>query len=169
MRKTKNLLFLYCIIAMIVGCATMANKIEKFALNTYIDKKYSDVFSGKEVSLFNVKIKMKMGVEEFEFDGIDTVNEKTAIYKHSHRYESSHTGFPGIVNSRYYSKKITYYKVVDGIIKDWAYYLDLDAELNRCYFKFFCSTQFNYNTTENYEKLLKTSSGGSISEWRTNP
>lgn len=162
MTKTKNLLFLYCIIVMIVGCAT----IDKFALNTYIDKKYSDIFPEKEVSLFNVQMRR----EEYEFDGKETVNEKTVIYKHSHRYETPGKGtyIPGIVNTRYYSKKITYYKVIDGFIKDWAYYLDSDAEQYKCYFIFFCSTQFNYNNRENYEKLLKTSSGGSISEWRNN-
>lgn len=176
MKKKLKLLVVCGFAFALLGCANTLKSIQTWSdegvLKRGLDKQYSveevrRAFTG----IFNQG--------EFELLGKEDVRDNIIIYKHRHKFKSgeSKSWFWFGKDVIHYSARVLYYKVVDGVNKDWAYYFDQDIELEICRsfgfkgFKGFksCTTvvQSN-NTVESYDMLVKTSSGSTIASWREN-
>ena len=152
-------LSLFLLATIFTGCSGVTKSIDRNLAKETIGKSYQDVIQEEDLT-FNPKY----GARLLEKD----LNNGSKLYIHVYPYIGAKTN-AGLWAINYYKFKTWGFKVVDGIINDWAYgiYEPDGAESFEIFwieFGFVEGKWFN-NIKDNYSSFLETSKGDKIDVW----
>ncbi len=144
------------LVASLVGCSGVQKAVDR------------EIAEGSMGEIYEDEINSSEGEHQFGPQVHSAKLNDGKLYLHVQGYESSTTTWLGIWGDSTYSYKVFAFKVDDGKVQDWAYALhEPDQEYTHVF-----GITFGYDDEpiiedikKTYEKMLKTSSEGSVEDW----